>query len=240
MNILAVGAHGDDLELFCAGTLALCAERGDTVTMCVVTDGRGRPKGELETIIAIRKAEAEASAAVIGARSVWMGIPDGNLWFDEPTRHKFIEVIREAKPDLVITHPPEDYHPDHKATSHLVMDAAQVARTANYPSQYPPHRVIMPVAFMEAERGIDFLPEDYVDITSVWDKKLAMLSQHKSQLMSGAYDPDFQMPPPDQTPFAHYAGVMSEFRGMACEVKYAEGFRWWRAANRIVPRRLLP
>ena len=150
MNILAIGAHGDDLELFCGGTLARCAARGDTVFMCVVTDGRGRPKGTLEDVIAIRKREAVASAAVIGAESVWMGIPDGGVWFDEPTRHQFIEVIRRTQPDLIITHPAEDYHPDHKATSRLVMDAAQVARTMNYASQYPPHRATVPVAFMEA------------------------------------------------------------------------------------------
>jgi len=241
MNVLAIGAHGDDLESFCGGTLALYAQRGDNVTMCVVTDGRGRPKGDPDTIAGIRKAEAEASAAVIGARSVWMAIPDGGLWFDEPTRHRFIEVIREAQPDVIITHPPDDYHPDHKTTSRLVMDAAQVARTSNYPSRFEPHRAQVPVAFMEAERGIDFLPEDYVDITSVWDTKIKMLTQHVSQMMPPEkYDPAFVMPPVEQTFFYRYAQIVSAFRGLACSIPYAEGFRWWRAANRIVTRRVLP
>src|SRR5689334_3277524 len=122
MNVLAIGAHGDDLELFCGGTLARYAAQGDHVVMCVVTDGRGRPAGNPDEIAAIRKAEAEASAAVIGAESVWMGIPDGGLWFDEAARHLFVEAIRRAKPDVIITHPPDDYHPDHKTTSRLVMD----------------------------------------------------------------------------------------------------------------------
>lgn len=240
MKILAIGAHGDDLESFCAGTLARCAQRGDTVTMCVVTDGRGRPSGDPDQIAAIRHNEAASSANLIGARLVWMGIPDGSLWFDEPTRHQFIEVIREAQADLLITHPPEDYHPDHKTTSRLVMDAAQIARTANYPSRFPPHREIMPIAFMESERGIDFLPEEYVDISSVMDIKLKMLLQHKSQLMPGVYDPNFVAPANEENPFVHYVSTVSAFRGLACNVIYAEGFRWWRAANRIVTSRLLP
>ncbi len=240
MNILAIGAHGDDLELFCGGTLARFAARGDTVFMCVVTDGRGRPKGDMEQIIAIRKAEHAASAAVIGAKQVWMGLPDGGLWFDEPTRHVFVEVIRECQPDLIITHPADDYHPDHKTTSRLIMDAAQIARTANYPSRFAPHRAIVPVAFMEAELGIGFIPEEYVDIADVWDKKLAMLDCHKSQLMPAAYDPDFVLPAPQENVFHHYARALSAFRGLAVNSRYAEGFRFWQAANRMVTYRVLP
>lgn len=238
MNILAIGAHGDDLEMFCGGTLARYAERGDKVFMCVVTDGRGRPRGVPEAIAAVRKGEAQEAADVIGAELIWMGVPDGNLWFDEQHRHLFIEVIRQCQPDVIITHPPSDYHPDHKTTSSLVMDAAQIARTANYPSQFAPHRLTVPIAFMEAERGIDFLPEEYVDITGVWEKKLAMLSKHRSQLMPGEYDPNFVAPADSM--FTHYAVALGAFRGLAVNCRYAEGFRWWRAANRLITHRVLP
>jgi len=241
MNVLAIGAHGDDLEAFCGGTLALYARGGHQVVMCVVTDGRGRPLGDPNEIAGIRKAEAQASADVIGAELVWMAIPDGDLVVDEPTRHQFIEVIRRATPDVVITHPPDDYHPDHNNTSHLVMDAAQVARTSNYRSQLPPIRKPMPVAFMDAEFGINFLPEDYVDISEVWHLKEQMLLKHISQHMPGpTYDPHFVLPPADQVAIVRAARVMSEFRGLACGAMYGEGFRWWRAANRIVAKRLLP
>jgi len=67
MNILAFGAHGDDLEEFCGGTLALYARSGHHVVMCVVTDGRGRPQGDPAQITALRRDEAQASADVIGA-----------------------------------------------------------------------------------------------------------------------------------------------------------------------------
>ena len=241
MNVLAFGAHGDDLEAFCAGTLALYRRQGHHVAMCVVTDGRGRPMGDPDQIAAIRKAEAQAAADIIGAELVWMAVPDGDLRDDEPSRHKFIEVIRQTAPDVILTHPPQDYHPDHNATSKLVMDAAQVARTSNYRSKLPPIRKPVPVAFMDSEFGINFEPEDYVDITEVWDLKVQMLLQHKSQHMPGpAYDPDFVMPPAEQNAIIRASRVMSEFRGLACGALYGEGFRWWRAANRVVAKRLLP
>ncbi|MEP7294165.1 MAG: PIG-L family deacetylase, partial [Chloroflexota bacterium] len=101
VNVLAFGAHGDDLEMFCGGTLARRAERGDRVFMCVVTDGRGRPKGDPDQIAAIRKKEAQASADVIGAELVWLGIPDGDLKVDDATRHLFIETIRRTEPDVI-------------------------------------------------------------------------------------------------------------------------------------------
>jgi N-acetylglucosamine malate deacetylase 1 len=241
MNVLAIGAHGDDLEEFCGGTLALYARAGHHVVMCVVTDGRGRPAGDPQQIAAIRKAEAQASADVIGAELAWLAIPDGGLMVDDESRHQLIETIRATAADVIITHPPDDYHPDHNATSRLVMDAAQVARTSNYRSKLPPIRKPVPVAFMDAENGINFLPEDYVDISAVWEAKVNMLLQHRSQHMPGpAYDENFVLPPADQLPIVRAARVLSEFRGLACSVPYAEGFRWWRAANRIVARRMLP
>jgi LmbE family N-acetylglucosaminyl deacetylase len=240
MRVLAIGAHGDDLEMFCGGTLAKCAARGDTVFMCVVTDGRGRPKGDPQTIARIRLEESRASAAVIGATAISLGLPDGDVWFDAATRHRFIELIRETAPDLIITHPQEDYHPDHRVTSQLVLSAAQIARTANYPSQHPPHRAQVPIAFMDPERGIGPQPQEYVDISEVWAHKLAMLDCHRSQLMPAGYDEAFVLPPPEANPFHHYAHAMSAFRGLAANCAFAEGFTFWQAANRIVTRRLLP
>src|SRR5262245_29381479 len=130
MNVLAIGAHGDDIEAFCIGTLAKHARKGDRVVMCVATDGSGRPQGDPAEIDRIRKAEAQASADIIGAELIWMAVPDGYLTVNHETRHLCIEAIRASDADYIITHNPQDYHPDHVATSHLVMEAAQVARTS--------------------------------------------------------------------------------------------------------------
>jgi N-acetylglucosamine malate deacetylase 1 len=241
MNVLAIGAHPDDLEEFCGGTLALYARGGHHVTMCVVTDGQGNPLGKPEEIAAIRKTEAQASADLIGAQLVWMGIPDGRVMVDEATRNRFVDMIRAAAPDVIITHPLDDYHPDHNCTSQLVLQATQGAHTANYPSDLPPLRRAMPIAFMDAECGINFLPEDYVDISAVWETKAAMLLKHRSQCMPDhKYDADYVMLPAEQISLYREMRILSEFRGLSCGSAYAEGFRWWRVAYRLRSSRLLP
>ena len=242
MNVLAFGAHPDDLEYFCAGTLARCARRGDHVVMAVVTDGRNRPAGDPDAIAAIRRQEAQASADVIGAELAWMGIPDGGLEVPPEHRDKFVQVIRAAEPDLILTHFPQDYHPDHMITSQLTMYGSQNARSANYPSPYPPLRKTVPFAFYDSELGLGFEPEDYVDIGETFDLKMAMLRQHKTQAQpsTAPYDPAFVVPEDEFNIIVRPARVMSEFRGLACGVQYAEGFRWWRQANRVLPARLLP
>jgi len=70
------------------------------------------------------------------------------------------------------------------------MDAVQVSRTANYASNYPPHRVAVSVAFMDSERGVGFLPEEHVNITPVWETKLKMLLQHRRLKTSSPATPN--------------------------------------------------
>lgn len=240
MNVLAVGAHGDDIEVQCGGTLAKCAARGDKVFMCVATDGRGRPQGDPDEIAKIRRGESQASADVIGAELIWMGIPDGSLKVSDEFLHQFVEVIRETRPDVIITHPPEDYHPDHRYTNQLVLDAAQLARVRNYPSDLPPHRATLPIAFMDGVLGLSFLPEEWVDISDFFEQKATMLSQHVSQMMPDTYDPHFVVPPQNENPFMRMIELQSGYRGMQCGVRYGEAFVWWRSLNRIVPYRVLP
>lgn len=240
MNILAIGAHGDDIEVQCGGTLAKCAARGDHVFMCVVTDGRGRPKGDPDEIAAIRKAESQASADVIGAELIWMGIPDGGLKINDEYLHQFVEVIRQTQPNIIITHPPEDYHPDHRYTNQMVLDAAQLARVRNYSSDLAPYREKMPIAFMDGVLGLSFIPEEWVDISEHYEQKAEMLSKHRSQMMPDTYDPNFEMPPRDANPMMRMIDLQSAYRGLQCGVAYAEAFIYWKSFNRIIPQRLLP
>ncbi len=240
MNVLAIAAHGDDIEVQCGGTLAKCAARGDKVFMCVVTDGRGRPKGNPDEIAEVRRKESLASAAVIGAELVWMGIPDGGLKPTDEFMAKFVNVIRETKPDVIITHPPEDYHPDHRYTNQMVLDAAQLARVRNFPSDLPPHRNQLPIAFMDGVLGLSFIAEEWVDISDHFEQKAEMLSKHVSQMMPDTYEPDFVLPPRDEQPFMKMIKLQSGYRGLQCGVEYAEAFIWWKSFNRIVPYRILP
>jgi LmbE family N-acetylglucosaminyl deacetylase len=99
LRILAIGAHPDDLEILCAWTLAKYAAQGDHVTMAVATNGEvGSPVLAKKEIAEIRRQEALAAAAVIGADLIWINHPDEFLFSNENTRLDFLNVVRQSRP----------------------------------------------------------------------------------------------------------------------------------------------
>lgn len=125
MNVLAIGAHPDDLELLCGGTLALYSQNGHKVFMCHAVNGNlGHeiiPRDELRNI---RRQEAINAAKIINAESMTIDIDDMDIHDTQETRLKMAEIIRKADPDIIITHSPDDYHTDHKITSGIVFNAS--------------------------------------------------------------------------------------------------------------------
>jgi LmbE family N-acetylglucosaminyl deacetylase len=219
MRVLAVGAHPDDLEILCAGTLAKHAERGDRVFMAISTNGEvGSPTLPKEEIARIRKREALASAAVIGAELHWLGYPDEFLYDNEEVRLKYIDLIRETRPDVVITHDPlRDYHPDHLTTGQLLWNIRVMTTVPNIKTEHPPCAKIPALYFMDTIAGINFIPEEYVDITSTIEKKRKMLASHESQAawLKDQYDMSY----------IEFMEICSGFRGLQSGFRYAECFR---------------
>lgn len=155
MRILAIGAHPDDIEIACSGTLAKCVKRGDTVIVCHVSSGNlGHvliPPNELRVIRAneAKKAGALAGIEVICAEFDDLEIFDNN----KEARDKMVQIIRYANPDLIITHAPDDYMPDHTAVSRLVFDASFTATLPNYPPvTNSPARLVPPLLYGHACR----------------------------------------------------------------------------------------
>lgn len=219
MRVLAVGAHPDDLELLAGGTLAKYAARGDTVFMAVSTDGVGGsttlPEAEIS---AIRRAEARNSAAIIGAEPIWMALPEARLIDSAEFRLRYIDLIRQTRPDVIITHDPvKDYHPDHLATGQILWDVRLMAVQQNLPTAHPPAVVIPELYFMDTVAGINFEPEEYVDISETMEVKRRMLGAHASQipLMKERYG----------MTFLEFMEVCTAFRGVQAGVRFAECFR---------------
>src|SRR5436309_2965458 len=132
-RVLAVVAHPDDAELLCAGTLARAKADGAAVAVCVLCRGdKGQPAlwHGLETVPqrrdlgAVRRREAAASLALLGAELIWCGFADGELVDGLPQRRKLLKAYRDFRPTLVLAHAPEDYHPDHRAASALAEAAS--------------------------------------------------------------------------------------------------------------------
>jgi LmbE family N-acetylglucosaminyl deacetylase len=217
MRVLAVGAHPDDLEILCAGTLARYAKRGDQVTMAVATNGEvGSPTLPKEEIAEIRRQEACASAGVIGADFIWMNYPDEFLFSTTETRLDFLNMVRKARPDIILTHAPVDYHPDHRTTGEILWDIRVMTTVPNIKTEEPPCAKIPEIYYFDTIAGIDFVPQHYVDISDTFEVKKQMLACHKSQ--STWLQDQYQM---DYMQFIEY---ISRYRGLQCGARYAECF----------------
>ena len=226
-RVLAVGAHPDDIEILCAGALARCRANGDTIIICVATNGdMGSMTHQPPELAKIRESEARASALHLDAEFHWLGDPDEFLYPDHGTRMRFIEMIRASRPDVIITHAPNDYHQDHRTVSELVFVSSFIAAVPHVETASARHAAIPPIYYMDTLAGVDFLPTEYVDITDTLDTKIKMLQCHKSQLeWLGDYN---------GIDIVDFASTVAKFRGLQCNVKYAEGFRKSDAWPRVV------
>jgi LmbE family N-acetylglucosaminyl deacetylase len=218
LRILAIGAHPDDLEILCAWTLAKYAAQGDHVTMAVATNGEvGSPVLAKKEIAEIRRQEALAAAAVIGADLIWINHPDEFLFSNENTRLDFLNVVRQSRPDVVLTHGPADYHPDHRATGQITWDIRVMTTVPNIKTEAPLCTKIPEIYYCDNVAGIDFIPQYYVDVSSTFELKKKMLACHKSQAtwLENKYKMSY-------LDFIEYIG---RYRGLQCGASYAECFQ---------------
>ena len=234
MRILAVGAHPDDLELLCAGTLARFVSEGHEVVMCHASIGdRGSFVHSSREIAAIRIAEARRAADICGAAHVTLGLSDTEINAADPHQRRLVlDLVREVRPEVVITHHPHDYMSDHNEISKLVFDCTFHATVPLLESGKPHHEVVVPLYYMDTVMGLGFAPVEYVDISKTFHTKVAMLSAHASQLE--------WLREHDGVDIIEQMRTVSRFRGLQCGVGYAEGFAPCLAWLRLRSQRLLP
>ena len=235
MNILAIGAHPDDIEMQCAGTLALYARQGHSVYMAIATNGNvGSPNLSRQEIAKVRRQEQEKSCAVIGADLIWMDFDDQWLFNDRTTRTVFIDAIRKANPDVMIVHGQGDYHPDHRISGQLAEDARIPATVRLVKTLLPDIPAIPHLFFMDNPEGIGFEPEYYVDISKVMSMKREMVACHASQnaWMSDVVGESFDM--------VSSMEKQAKLRGGQAGTVFAEGFREIRSFPRMGSADLLP
>jgi LmbE family N-acetylglucosaminyl deacetylase len=234
MNVLAVGCHPDDLEIGCYGTLAKYAARGDKVFTCHISGGDlGHVEIRPDELRKIRRKEAETAAKQIGAESYTLDGGDLNIEAtDQQLNKALIEVIRFARPDVIITHNPDDYMRDHQQTSQLVFDASFGASIPHVETTTKAYNGAVPIFYMDTLAGVNFVPTEYVDVTDTIELKLKALACHESQIK--------WMLDHDQIDFIDFVRTCSKYRGLQSNVTYAEGFRQYAGWPRIVTQRMLP
>jgi len=235
MNIMAIAAHPDDIEINCAGTLLRYAKMGYNITLVPFTSGNMGHQTKLpEELAEVRKQEAQASAAVLGATLLWPAVTDECVFPDKQQRSLMIDLMRQVDPDIIITHSPTDYHPDHRYVSQLVFDSYFQKGLPFLPEQREAacRFAKTHVYFMDNLGGIDFIPTEYVDIADVFEQKKQMLSCHISQARS--------VNNPSNLPLLELIEIQGRFRGLAAGCRYAEGFRRMEGYQRGLTRRILP
>jgi LmbE family N-acetylglucosaminyl deacetylase len=257
--VLSVAAHGDDAEFRAGGTLAKLAAAGHDVYLAIATDNdRGSFRLAPEKLRRIARPEAEAAAAALGAKGVFMlGHTDGDLCDVKPSvlRGQVMRLIRQLKADIVFSWDPfapfED-HPDHRAIAWATSDAAAFSQFALYHPEHgeeglAPHRVSEWYWYSKANWRTDKL----VDITDTIDQKLQALYAYECQMVLtlDLFLDDARAAGVSEALLAHVdpndykqwieMGVRAVDRKLGQElgVAYAEGFRYERVeAPEFLPR----
>lgn len=171
MNILGIGAHYDDLELGCSGTLIKHVENGDNVTMLVVTDSAyNDPAGKVVRKADVALREGQEAANIIGAELICLNYKTFMVPFDEELTKKLTYYIEKFDIDMIYSHWVYDLHRDHQYTAKSVLMAGRhIPRFLMYRSN-----------FYDTEQ--QFHGSFYSDISEVMDKKTSVIKAHKSEL----------------------------------------------------------
>ncbi|MCX7649611.1 MAG: bacillithiol biosynthesis deacetylase BshB1 [Flavobacteriales bacterium] len=217
VDILAFGAHPDDVELGCGGTLAQEIQNGLKVAVCELSAGEAGTRGTPE----IRREESVRAAEILGLSArVQLDFPDGLIREGEVSLKKIIEIIRIFKPRIVIANAPRDRHPDHGHAAHLVRDAAFLAGLSRLETGSAPHR---PAVVLHYIQFYDLQPQLYISVDSdAWKVKMESIKAHKSQF----YDPQSKEPETliSKPDFLDFVESRGRNYGLLCGTYYAEGF----------------
>lgn len=179
VDLLAIAAHRDDVELTCGGTLAKAARAGHRVGIIDLTQGEMGTRGDAAT----RATEAERAAKTLGVASrLNAGMRDAHLQNDETSRKTVVELIRRTRPSVVILPFPVGRHPDHRIASELGRDACYLAGLAKYEpgkggAAYRPYKLLFALAYREDPVKPTFV----VDISDVFETKMQAIRCYTSQ-----------------------------------------------------------
>ena len=199
MNILALGAHPDDIEYGCGGTFLKFAKKKVDIYFMVLT------KGEFGGDPGVRQKEQEEAMKLLGVKKIyWGGCVDTELPKERIIITKIDEVIAEVKPDEVYVNYLEDIHQDHRTLAECALAAT---------------RYVKRVFFYEDYTSINFEPDIFVDIEDVLDEKQKLIQVYASQVAKSY---------PTRLDMVESIRAIANFRGFQGKVKYAEGFKSFR------------
>ena len=233
LDVLAIGAHPDDVDFVCGGTILKLTSLGYTVGILDMAKGELGTRGDA----LIRADEAVCAAKMLRANiRDNLELPDGHIWLSEESRLMMVRKIRHYRPKIIFTHYWEDPHPDHAHTCQIVREAAHIAGLAKYDpgsgqERFRPHAI----AHFLLPRTVT--PTFLIDISDVIEEKFKAVNCFRSQL----HDPNSTEPETNVSSvlFKHRLESRQAYYGSLIGVENAEGFVVKEALNIEDPVQLL-
>ncbi len=224
MRIMAVGAHAFDAEVLGGALIAKAVQDGGEGLLVHMTLGeRGRPDKEPAAYAEQLKGELQAAARVLGCEALWMGYPAGEIPVSQGIAAALARVMRQFRPDLVVSHWRGSWHPRHVSTYHNVLQGVALAADPTALCVGIPHRVSQVLFGENCEDLHGFDPWLYVDISKVLEQWTAALACYELYRRSvpGAGPPDYER---TGIPYATYYRAMPRVRGLEAGVPFAQAF----------------
>ncbi|MDR6553326.1 PIG-L family deacetylase [Paenibacillus qinlingensis] len=215
ITILGIGGHVGDMELTAGGVLASHALKGDRVVTLALTAGeRGVPAGRIMSEYREQKVnEANEFAKMLGGEAIVFDIPDGELQDNDDMRYRVCDVIRQVKPNIIITHFKNSMHKDHMTTHRIVNDARFYAGLASFERELPNHFASKLYYAENWEDAVDYRPYVYVDFSQeAYDLWVKAVSTHWFVTGSKSF------------PYLEYYKHLARVRGIEARKQYAETF----------------
>jgi bacillithiol biosynthesis deacetylase BshB1 len=221
IDVLAIGAHPDDIELSCGGTVAKLVKQGYKLALAEITQGELGTRGTRE----IRAKEAEEAARILGVVTRRnLQIPDGNVEVNQENIKKVITLIRELQPSILIIPHSVERHPDHSHSHHLCKEAwfyaglTKIKTKLKGTEQHP----LRARHFFEFMQWHEFEPSFIVDISDTFETKMKAIRAHSSQFYNpNSKDPETKLSSPE---FLGRIETQSRYYGMRIGVQYGEPF----------------
>lgn len=233
MNILAVGVHISSVLFLAGGTLARYAQEGHRITVAAtypVTRAHCS-KTDTKELVLKRELETREAVALLPAEAVFLYTESGPSYKEKEGR-RLIELINRIKPEVIITHYAADHYDLHRHTSELLAACEFAARSHRITSELLPLHENPQIIFMDTIAGLAFEPEEFVNISSVFDLKCRLLACYEEETLAWQDHP--------VTSWLELTEIHNRYRGIQCWVHYAEAFRIPKKWGDIQPRRILP
>lgn len=223
-HIMAIGAHIGDAELTTGKTLATHSLLGDRITTVAVTAGeRGAPPDrDIKEFAQFNIECAGEFARSLSGKFICLGYPDGEVPDNEELRHKICDVIREEKPNVILTHWSDSLHKDHVVTSRVVQDAIFFAGLRGFERKNPPHWASGPYFAENWEDSNGFVPYIFIDVTPGYD----LWYEHIQKLWLTNNSPWFK--------YREYYDALSRSRGALVKKQRAECYAVSPYAKKLV------